>query len=85
MISQIGTGVIRDGQVKVLRRAFLLHAAVGVSPADFGGQSLPLFKALFAGSALLQTGHDHLCQILPEPLEVLPEAVKVTLFLAHGT
>lgn len=59
--------------MEVLRRAVLPQAAVGVSPADSGGQGLPLFEALPSGSVLLQAGHDHVCQVLLEPLEVLPE------------
>lgn len=49
--------------------AVALQAAVGL----LGGQGL--FEALAPVSTLLQPGHDHLGQVLLEPLEVLPEAV----------
>lgn len=70
--SQVGAGVVGDSQVEVLRRAVALQAAARLPPTDFGGQCLPLLEAL-PPATLLQTGHDHLGQVLLEPLEVLPE------------
>jgi len=70
--SQVRAGVVSDSQVEVLRRAVPLQAAVSLSPTDFGGQSLPVFKALAPIATALQAGHDLLRQVLLEPLEVLP-------------
>lgn len=77
--SQVGTGDVSDSQVEVLRQAVPLQAAVSLSPTDFGGQGLPVFKALTPNSTVLQTGHYHLRQVLLEPLEVLPVNMRIIL------
>lgn len=71
--SEVGAGVFSDSQVEVLWRPVALQAAVGLPPTDSSGQGLPLLKALAPASTLLQAGHDLLCQILLESLEVLSE------------
>lgn len=77
--SQEGTGVVSDSQVEVLWRTVHLQAAVCLPPKDFSGQGLfeaPVFT-------LLQTGHDHLRQVLLEPLEVLPEGGDTRIVCTH--
>lgn len=73
--SQVGIGVVSNSQVEVLWLTVSLQAAVGLPMTYFGGQGLPLLKALPALSTLFKTGHDHLGKVLLEPLEVLPEIV----------
>lgn len=74
--SQVGTAV-SNGQVEVL---WAVCPQAGCLPlTDFGGQSVSVFETLAACSTLLQTGNNHLCQVLLEPLEVLTVAKGIIL------
>lgn len=83
LASQVGAGVLSDSQVEVLRCTFPSYAAISVSPSNFGGEGLPLYESLFTIITFLQTGNDHFCQILLEPLEVFPADTSSQEYICH--